>query len=176
MDDKKKQKKEQLDDVIETATKLGEIEELQLELAKVQAEHEEIRNQLKRAVADYQNLERRVNEGRAELSSFVSADLIKRLLQVLDHLELATKGVSEEEQKSGWFRGVELAVKQFKEVLKEEGLDEIVADGQFDPSQHEAVDTRDGDDNMILETVRKGYNLNKKVLRPAQVVVGRKEK
>ena len=59
-------------------------------------------------------------------------------------------------------------------MLQSEGLDEIPADGVFDPALHEAVDTRVGDDNMILEVVRKGYNLNGKVLRPAQVVVGRR--
>ena len=130
-------------------------------------------NQLKRAVADYQNLEKRVNEGRSELTSFVGAELVRRLLPVLDHLEQALAGISEEERQSGWVKGVELAVKEFNQVLQSEGLGEILADGVFDPSLHEAVDTRQGEDNKIIEVVRKGYNLNGKVLRPAQVVVGR---
>ena len=134
----------------------------------------ELDAQLKRAVADYQNLERRISEGRSELSSWASAELIRKILGVLDHLNQATIGASEEEKQSGWFRGVELAVKELNQVLSSEGLDEIPADGVFDPSLHEAVDTRAGDDNMVLETVRKGYNLNNRVLRPAQVVVGRK--
>src|SRR2546422_1295612 len=33
---------------------------------------------------------------------------------------------------------------------------------------------RSGEDNKILEVVRKGYSLNGKVIRPAQVVVGKK--
>jgi len=134
----------------------------------------ELDNLLKRAVADYQNLEKRVNEGRSELSSFVGAELVKRLLPVLDHLEQSLAGMSEEERQSGWAKGVELAVREFNQVLEAQGLSQIVADGQFDPSLHEAVDTREGENNMILEVVRKGYNLNNKVLRPAQVVVGRK--
>lgn len=133
---------------------------------------EELENQLKRAVADYQNLEKRVSEGRSELTNFVGAELIKKLLPVLDHLERALAGVAEKE--SGWYQGVELAVKELNQVLQSEGLEEIVADGQFDPSLHEAVDTRDGNENSILEVVKKGYNLNGKVIRPAQVVVGRK--
>ena len=132
-------------------------------------------NQLKRAVADYQNLEKRITEGRSELTSFVAGELVNKLLQVLDHLEQATKGASEEEKQSGWFKGVELAVKQFRDVLRLEGLEEIQDVGQFNPSLHEAVDIREGQDNMIIEVVRKGYNLNGKVLRPAQVVVGRKD-
>jgi molecular chaperone GrpE len=130
--------------------------------------------QLKRAVADYQNLERRISEGRSELSSWATAELLRKMLPVLDHLNQAISGVSEEEKQSGWVRGVELAAKEFGNTLSQEGLEQIVADGQFDPSLHEAVDTRDGDDNMVLEVVRKGYTLNGKVLRPAQVVVGRK--
>lgn len=132
---------------------------------------EELENQLKRAVADYQNLEKRVSEGRSELTNFVGSELIKKLLPVLDHLDKALNGVSEKE--SGWFQGVEMAVKEFKQVLQSEGLEEISCEGEFNPALHEAVDTREGQDNMILEIVKKGYNLNGRVLRPAQVVVGR---
>lgn len=130
-------------------------------------------NQLKRAVADYHNLEKRIQEGRSELSKWATKDLIERLLPVLDNLETALSGA---ETDSPWYKGVEMAAKQFKEVLKGEGVDEIKADGEFDPTLHEAVDTRDGESNMILEVAQKGYTLNGAVLRPAQVVVGRKDK
>ena len=145
------------------------------ELEQLQQTVNDLENQLKRAVADYRNLEQRINQGRSELTSFVGAELIRKLLPVLDHLEKSLDGVSESERQSGWFRGVELAVKELQSVLQQEGLEEIAAGGQFDPALHEAVDTRNGDDNMILEVARKGYNLNGKVLRPAQVVVGREE-
>lgn len=180
--DKNKQKKEQMDDAIDKATKRAEVQELQRELAEVKVEHEDIRNQLKRAVADYHNLEKRVAEGRSELTQWGVTGLLTKMLTVLDYLEQATVGVGDEEKKSGWFKGVELAIKQFKDVLKSEGLEEIVADpadggtgSVFDPSLHEALDTRAGEDNKILSVVRKGYKLNGKVLRPAGVIVGRKE-
>ncbi|MBI2040170.1 nucleotide exchange factor GrpE [Candidatus Microgenomates bacterium] len=145
----------------------------------------ELENQLKRAVADYHNLEKRVSEGRSELTNYVGAELLRRLIPTLDHLEQALAGASETDKQSGWFKGIELAVKEFKYVLQSEGLDEIAADGQFDPALHEAVDVRvmppsldssgEPKDNIILEVVRKGYSLNGKVLRPAAVVVGRKD-
>ena len=160
------------------------------ELAKIQGEldatregFEALNNQLKRAVADYHNLEKRVSEGRSELTSFVGAELIKKLLPILDHLEQALAGISEQEHMSGWARGVELAVKEFNQVLQSEGLEEIVTEGFFDPSLHEAVDVQEmppsldssGEpkDNKILKVVKKGYTLNGKILRPAGVVVGR---
>ncbi|MBI2330200.1 nucleotide exchange factor GrpE, partial [Candidatus Daviesbacteria bacterium] len=55
------------------------------------------------------------------------------------------------------------------------GLEEIKTEGEFNPALQEAVDTRAGDDNIILVVVRKGYTLNGKILRPAQVVVGKSE-
>lgn len=143
------------------------IEELEIKVS-------ELDNLLKRAVADYQNLEKRVTQGRAELTNYVGAEILKKILLPLDHLEQALAGASESDKQSGWFKGVEMAVKELNQVLLSEGLDQIVADGQFDPNLHEAVDTQEGEDNMILKMTRKGYNLNGKVLRPAQVVVGRK--
>jgi len=179
--DKKKQKKEQMDDAIENATKLAEVQVLQKQLAELKVDQEDARNQLKRAVADYQNLEKRVNEGRSELTQFVGAELVKRLLPVLDHLEQSLSGISEQEKQSGWVKGVELAVKEFNQVLASEGLDQVATDGAFDPSLHEAVDVKEDSassstgETRILEVVRKGYNLNGKVLRPAQVIVGRSQ-
>lgn len=143
------------------------IEELEIKVS-------ELDNLLKRAVADYQNLEKRVTQGRAELTNYVGAEILKKILLPLDHLEQALAGASESDKQSGWFKGVEMAVKELNQVLLSEGLDQIVADGQFDPNLHEAVDTQEGEDNMILKMTRKGYNLNGKVLRPAQVVVGRR--
>ena len=164
--------------------KQNKINEQDQKVEQLEQKVAELDNQLKRAVADYQNLEKRISEGRSELTSFVAGELVNKLLSVLDHLEQATAGAPEEEKQSGWFRGVELAVKQFKDVLRLEGLEEIQTVGEFNPSLHEAVDVREmpppldsseiHKDNMILEVVRKGYTLNGKVLRPAQVVVGRK--
>lgn len=132
-------------------------------------------NQLKRAVADYHNLEKRVSEGRSELTKWGTSELLIKILPTLDHLEQALVGASDQEKQSGWFKGVELAVKELNTVLQLEGLDQIAVDGQFDPNLHEALDLRNGDDNKILEVVRKGYTLNGKVLRPAGVVVGRND-
>ncbi len=138
----------------------------------------DLENQLKRAVADYRNLESRISQGRSELTNFVGGELIKRLLPVLDHLErvvdVGRSTLSERSESKGWFQGVELVVKEFNQVLQQEGLEEIQVEGEFNPALHEAIDTQEGEDNIILKVVRRGYNLNGKVLRPAQVVVGRK--
>lgn len=144
------------------------IEELEIKIAELDA-------QLKRAVADYHNLEKRVAEGRSELTKWGTGELLVKILPVLDHLDKALAGASDQEKESGWYKGVELAVQEFKSVLQGEGLEEISTEGDFNPALQEAVDTRAGEDNKILEVVRKGYNLNGRVLRPATVVVGRQK-
>ncbi len=154
---------------------MEEFETLQTEFSNLQVQYELITGQYKRALADYQNLEKRVSESRAEMATWATNNLIEKLLPSLDYLEQALQGAGEIESKSGWFKGVEMAVRALTDTLKDEGLEQIGADGQFDPTLHEAVDTRVGEEGKIIEVTRKGYILNGKVLRPALVIVGRKE-
>ncbi|HSX18562.1 MAG TPA: nucleotide exchange factor GrpE [Candidatus Saccharimonadales bacterium] len=135
---------------------------------KVDERNEQLESQLKRALADYQNLERRVEEERRLLSTLSSALVIEKFLPVLDNLESAQKHLNDE--------GLEMVMKQFKDILNQEGVVEIEAEGQtFDPQLHEAIEVKEGENNnMVVSTVRKGYKINDKVLRPAQVVVERK--
>ena len=159
----------------QAAVSIEDFEKLQTDFSEIQEQSEQVSGQFKRALADYHNLEKRVAEGRAEMATWAATQLIEKLLPSLDYLEMATVGVGEDEKKSGWYKGVEMAVRQLRDTLKQEGLDEIHADGVFDPLLHEAVDTRVGEVGHVLEVTRRGYTLNGKVLRPAQVVVGRKE-
>ena len=80
-------------------------------------------------------------------------------MPVLDHLEQVVgqgrSTLSEQSESKGWFKGVEMAVKEFKGVLQAEGLEEVQTEGEFDPVSHEAVDTGEGESNKILKTVTK---------------------
>lgn len=130
--------------------------------------HEELENQLRRALADYQNLERRVSEERALLSQLTSALVIEKFLPVLDNLESAQKHLDDE--------GLALVIKQFKDVLTTEGVEEIEAEGaEFDPNLHEAAEVVVGEaDNVVVKVLANGYKMNDRVIRPAKVVVSRK--
>src|SRR3989337_869161 len=134
---------------------------------KTKKAQEDLEHQVKRALADYQNLERRIDEERRLLSHLSSALVIEKLLPVLDNLENAQKHLKDE--------GLELVIKQFRDVLESEGVCEIPADGSlFDPNLHEAVEILESEkDGVVLKVLAKGYKINDKVLRPAQVVVGR---
>ena len=132
------------------------------------SKNRELENQLKRALADYQNLERRIDQERKLLSQLSSALLIEKFLPILDNLENAQKHLNDQ--------GLEMVVKQFKDVLCEEGVEEIPSEGShFNPKFHEAVEVTEGpDEGRIVKVMIKGYKINDKVIRPAKVMVEKK--
>ena len=72
-------------------------------------------------------------------------------------------------------KGIELVLKQFKDILKSKGVEEIAGVGEtFDPSQHEAVSSIQDPEKGVQEIVqeyRKGYKIGSKVIRHSMVVV-----
>lgn len=138
------------------------IRELQDQLA-------EFENKWKRALADYQNLEKRTKNERALYARLAAVPLMAKMLPLLDDLERANGHLKD--------KGLEMVIKQFKTVLKEEGLTEIDPNGQmFDPNRMECVEKNDGEENKVLAVVLKGYMMGDAVIRPAKVIVGIKNK
>ena len=133
---------------------------------------EELENQLKRSLADYQNLEKRISGERIELIKNANKGLILMLLPTLDHLDTALKGAKEKGETSPWLQGVEMAVREFRKILEEEGLEPVSAE-TFDPNLQEAVGTIEGPEGSIQDILQMGYTLNGKLVRPAKVIVGK---
>lgn len=134
-------------------------------------ENETLQNNYLRLKADLDNIRRRTQMELAEVRQTASEGLISRLLPVLDNLERAVLAGAENE---GWKKGVEMVLRQFREVLAEDGLEPIPAVGQiFDPQVHEVVLTEPADapEGTILLEMQKGYTLNGKVIRFSMVKV-----
>lgn len=131
----------------------------------LEAKTAELTNNWKRALADYQNLERRMDVAKEQWNEYAKRNIITKLLPVLDTLEQVNSHIKNE--------GLNIALKQFKEVLTIEGVSEIEALGKvFDPNFHECVEVEEGtEENKISKVFIKGYQLNGKVLRPASVRV-----
>src|SRR3989344_8546249 len=130
---------------------------------------EELENNWKRALADYKNLERRTAEEKEEFAQFASMLLIQRLLPIVDNLQLLEKHVNDS--------GLKMIVKEFLELLEENGVKQLETDGKdYDSATMECVDTLDCEDTnkgKVVETTARGYKLKNKILRPAEVKVGK---
>src|SRR3989338_4840209 len=128
--------------------------------------NENLENQLKRALADYQNLEKRIASEKSDWIRLSNKDLLLRLLPGLDSLVLAEKHTQDQ--------GVKLSIDHFLDILRAEGVEKIDVTGKnFDPLLMEAVSTKQGKEDEVVEEVKAGYTLNGEVLRPAQVIVGK---
>jgi molecular chaperone GrpE len=152
------------------------VAELQARLAEAEAQAAEYKDQYLRAAADYRNFKRRSDEQRAELVRSAGADIILKLLPVLDDFERATASVPPEVAETAWWGGTQLIAHKLRLLLESQNVKAIEALGQeFDPNFHEAVlyEEAAGQDGMVIEELQKGYKLGERVLRPSMVKVGR---
>jgi molecular chaperone GrpE len=136
---------------------------------------DELRRRYTRLNADLHNLRRRAEIERAELTRFGAEPLSRALLPVLDNLHRALDAAASDDPLVDGLRQV---VRQFEEVLAAHGVEPIETVGQrFDPDCHEAVvadDRPDVEEDTVTAQLRPGYRLHERVLRPAQVAVGRR--
>lgn len=142
------------------------------EIISLKQELNEREDRLKRLMAEFDNYKKRSSKERETLYHSLTADIIKSLLPVVDNLEKAVLATTTDEN---YKQGVELVLKQFKDVLNTNGVKEIEAVGKiFDPELHEAISSV-VDENLgekeIKEEFRKGYKIGDKVIRHSMVVV-----
>ena len=142
------------------------------ETEKLKQELEETTDRYKRLMAEFDNFKKRSSKEREGLYNSLVSDIFTSLLPVIDNLEKAVSSKTEDE---AYKQGVELVLKQFKDVLTANGVQEIEAVGQiFDPEVHEAVGTvidENLGEKVIKEEYRKGYKIGSKVIRHSMVVV-----
>ena len=142
------------------------------ELEQKQQELDDLTDRYKRILAEFENHKKRSQKEREGLYNSILGDVVGAFLPVVDNLENALKA---ETKDSEYKKGIELVLKQFKDVLKAKGVEEIPAVGEtFDPEVHEAVssiqDETKGEKEVVQE-FRKGYKIGTKVIRHAMVVV-----
>jgi len=155
----------------ESATASLEAKDAELESALVEAKDRHLR-----LAADFDNYKKRVRQEQMETIQHASADLIARLLPVLDDLhnvlEHKPEGIDE-----SWVKGLELSVRKLEEALGTHGLEPIDAVGaRFDPKLHEAVgheESREHPEDTVVSELRRGYRVRDRVVRPALVKVAR---
>ena len=135
-------------------------------------DYEELDDRYKRILAEFENFKKRSGKEREGLYNSILSDVVEVMLPIVDNLENAAKVETADEN---YKQGIELVLKQFKDVLSSKGVEEIKALGEtFDPELHEAVGSIQ-DDNLgekeIAQEYRKGYKIGNRVVRHSMVVV-----
>ncbi len=130
-----------------------------------------------RAQADLVNYRRRVEQERGESINAGKTPIVLRILPVLDDFDRALKARPADVPQNDWELGIELIARKLRTALEAEGITRIDALGaEFNPWEHEAMmhaPSSDEDAGKVTEVFREGYKLGDKVIRPAQVIVGK---
>jgi molecular chaperone GrpE len=153
----------------DNAIQVADVEELEQRCA-------DLDDRYKRALADLDNyrkraareIERRSNDSREAVA-----------LDWLEAVDSVERALLMAEPDSPLALGLRAVLEQMDAILERQGLSRIGAPGEpFDPERHEAVgvvQTDAGPDRTVVEVTRSGYTIGDRVLRPAQVVVSRRE-
>jgi len=134
----------------------------------------ELKHELLRQRADFENARNRIERQKREELKYAALPIMRELLTVIDHLEMALKYAPKDDPLR---QGVNMSLEELKKVLKNHSLEPIESLGKrFDPAVHEAVSILhdpNSDDNMVLDEQRMGYKLHDRVVRASQVIVNK---
>ena len=146
---------------------------------KLEAELEEWKNSYTRKLAEFQNFTKRKENEVAEMRKYASEGIIVKLLDNIDNLERAVDASKESQNFDSLIEGVNMILNNLKNLLTEEGVEEIEAAGkEYNPYEHKAMITENKeelDDNVVVQVFQKGYKMKGKVVRPAMVTVNKKQ-
>src|SRR6266480_5598299 len=149
---------------------------LEAKVAELESALAESKDRHLRLAADFDNYKKRSRQEQLETIQHASAELIGRLLPVLDDLHNVLDHMPARVDES-WAKGLQLSVRKLEEALGTHGLQPIEAIGSpFDPMLHEAVGQEESTElpeDTVVSELRRGYRLRDRVVRPALVKVAR---
>lgn len=158
-----------------------DVDKLNAELASLrkQAEAEknkaaEMTDSARRIQAEFDNYRRRMNDNSRRVRDDATAEVLVKIVPVLDTIAQALKMIDDEKVAGG----VKMIGDEITKLLRSYGVTEIEAEGkEFDPKLHEAVmqmpaETEEQKDT-VKEVFQKGYKMGDKVIRPARVIVNK---
>ena len=150
----------------------NEVEALKAQLESKSKQCEEYFGALQRSAAEFDNYKKRTAREKENLYVDASSDVVGAFLPVIDNLERAVQASNKDDVQS-LKGGVELVLRQIKDVLKNLGVEEIESVGKnFDPQLHNAVMHIEDDsygENVVVEEFQKGYMLKDKIIRHSMI-------
>ena len=142
------------------------------ELEKLANDNEE---KYLRLYAEFENYKRRIQKENQINATYKAQGVLTDILPSIDNIERALQIEGDDESFKSLQKGVQMVHESLLRALKDNGLEEILAEGkEFDPNLHQAVvqdDNPDFKSGEVTQELQKGYKLKDRVLRPAMVKV-----
>lgn len=153
----------------------SELSEILQKLEEAETRAEAMHERSLRALAELDNFRKRMARDRQDLRRSAAAEVIESLLPALDNLKLGMNSMTSQENLEEVVKGFEMVGNQILTALQDHGLKEVNPEGEpFDPHFHDSLSTcpsEDVSEGTVVQTLKVGYLLNDKLLRPASVVV-----
>ncbi len=169
---KLKRELKELNEMVEGFSK--KVDELNKRVEELERERDNFKDSFLRKAAEFENYKKLMKEEWQKNIDFANERLIRSLISVLDHFQLALKTPTQDEV---FKKGVEMIYNELLQVLKLEGFEVVSGSGgNFDETIHEAIDvveTNELPPGKVVEEVQPGYILRGKVIRPARVKVSK---
>ena len=135
----------------------------------------ELNYRLIRQMAEFDNFRKRTEKEKQQMYSVGAADVIEKLLPVVDNFERGLAAMTEEEKNTSFAQGIELVYKQLMTALEGMGVTVIEAVGvEFNPDFHNAVmqaPSEEYESGIITQELQRGYLYKDKVVRHSMVMV-----
>ncbi len=135
----------------------------------------ELNDRLIRQMAEFDNFRKRTEKEKQQMYSVGAADVIEKLLPVVDNFERGLAAMTEEEKNTSFAQGIELVYKQLMTALEGMGVTVIEAVGvEFNPDFHNAVmqaPSEEYESGIITQELQRGYLYKDKVVRHSMVMV-----
>ncbi len=137
----------------------------------------EINDKYMRLSAEFDNYRKRTLKEKTELLKTAGGNVLADILPVIDDFERAMLSMENADNITAVKEGIDLIYNKFKDFLKAKGIVEIEAMHQeFDTDLHEALTKIPAPTKKlkgkVVDIIQKGYKIEDKVIRYAQVVVG----
>jgi molecular chaperone GrpE len=150
-------------------------------LMEWEAEKADLSDKLMRVHAEMDNLRKRTEREKADISKYAITKFAGDMLAVADNLERALAAMPETEEveahTKALVQGVELTSQDLRKALERHNVVRIEAlSALFDPNFHQAVMEEENKDvaaGTITRVLQEGYRIGDRVLRPSMVVVAR---
>jgi len=128
-----------------------------------------------RLYAEFENYKRRIQKENQINATYKAQGVLTDILPSIDNIERALQIEGDDESFKSLQKGVQMVHESLLRALKDNGLEEILAEGkEFDPNLHQAVvqdDNPDFKSGEVTQELQKGYKLKDRVLRPSMVKV-----
>jgi molecular chaperone GrpE len=148
---------------------------LRVDLKQARSDKEEYLTGWQRAKADYINLQKEMEQVRANTSVVTKEKMVENLLPAIDSFDMAMANKEAwEKVDQNWRTGVEYIYQQIMNGLADSGVERIDKVGiAFDPSLHQSMETIVTDDqskdHTVAKVIQAGYKIGDRVVRPARV-------